>query len=168
MLLKPLNSLTSTKNAFNWDDGIHLKAFLQSRVACSDYLTNALVDWDEPFILCTDTCDTGIGAGLFQGPNGSRLVRIYSQAFTTTQQRWSTLDQEAYAIVRSLAEFRPYLLGIEFIVEMDHRPLLYLIRAAQANKGSAKNHCWFCSIQMFRCVYRHIAGAKNIVADVLS
>ena len=58
-----------------------------------------------------------------------------------------------------------YLMGREFILEVDHKPLVYMSK----NKGSNdKVLRWCLALQPYRYRIVHIAGEDNVGADLLS
>lgn len=86
-----------------------------------------------------------------------------SKAFSKAELHWSTIEKEAYAIYYCVLHLRHYLTGIEFIVQTDHRNLVYLHRAEMP-----KLIRWRLRLQEFTFVIEHIPGCSNIVAAVLS
>jgi hypothetical protein len=58
------------------------------------------VDYQFPLVLRTDASIVGVGAILFQPVEGvERPLAYVSQKFSGAASRWSTIDQEAYAVV---------------------------------------------------------------------
>ena len=49
------------------------------------------------------------------------------------ETRYSVIEKEYYAIVWAVKKFTSYLYGGEFVLETDHRPLVYLNTAKVAN-----------------------------------
>ena len=80
---------------WSWTD-TDARAFQQIKERAANYFQLYLLDptsSDELTIrLRSDASDWGVGLALFQG---KRLVAIYRYAFNTTEQRWSTINQEA-------------------------------------------------------------------------
>ena len=62
-------------------------------------------------------------------------MQYFSKVLDPTQQRWSTIEKEAYAIVASLASFRPYRYGASFVIRTDHKPLNSLFQQEQKNSN---------------------------------
>ena len=46
-----------------------------------------------------------------------------SQKLTNTQQRWATIEKEAYAIVWALTKLKEVIIGSKIRVFTDHNPL---------------------------------------------
>ena len=64
-----------------------------------------------------------------------------------------------------IKRFEYYLLGKEFILEVDHKPLIYLNKAKGTNDRLVR---WSLSLQPFKFRLVHIAGDDNVGADFLS
>ena len=98
-----------------------------------------------------------------QCPQGDRVVKCVSHAFTEAESRWKTLEQEAFAVVFTLLHFRNVLWGHHFMVETDHRNLTFIHAGT-----SAKVIRWSLAVQQFSFVISFIPGDENVVADALS
>ena len=83
---------------------------------------------NKPVYLHTDASNHGIGAYLFQLNNdGQELpIAFMSKSLNERQSRWSTYEQEAYAIYEALKKFQYLLRDIEFELCTDHRNLIYI------------------------------------------
>jgi hypothetical protein len=142
----------------------HLAAFEAAKAVIANAKLLSFLNYDQPIYLRTDACDDGAGAMLYQKMNGrDRPVAFMSHTFSGAERRWSTYEQECYGIVRSIIHFDSLLLGHPFIVETDHRNLVWM--AASEN---AKVVRWRTRLQEYSFDVRHIAGVTNDVADALS
>jgi hypothetical protein len=122
------------------------------------------VNRNAPVFLYTDACNHGIGAYLYQLVDGvQQPIAFLSKALTGPQLRWSTHEQEAYAIYYALKKFE-YLIGsIPFTLRTDHKNLVYL-----NTEGSPKVTRWKIAIQEFDFQLEHTPGVANPVADCQS
>ena len=93
-------------------------------------------------MLVCDASSGGIGAVLAQreGDGSERPVGYVSRSLTTSEQKYSQLEREALAIVFAVVKFNQYLMGNQFILATDHKPLLVLFGE---NKGYSRYG--FCS-----------------------
>ena len=87
-----------------------------------------------------------------------------SQALHDAQLRWSTFEQEAFAIHEALKKFQYILRDVQFTLRTDHRNLLYLNDSGASDKVLR----WKLDIQQFDFLVEHIPGEQNIVADLYS
>jgi hypothetical protein len=76
-------------------------------------------------------------------------------------------DKELLAIMYVLDEWRPYLLHAAepFEIWMDHKNLTYFRQPQKLNGRQAR---WYSRLQEYNYMLRHIPGATNSKADILS
>ena len=126
------------------------------------------IDPNLPFILQTDASNVAVGAILGQRktPDSPVLpVTCISKKLNDTQQRYSTIEKEAYAIVWSVEKLSFYLLGNFFIIESDHAPLSYMNKYS---KTKDKLRRWEIILSNYDYEINYIPGKKNLMSDVLS
>lgn len=127
-------------NKFNWpqeceDNFKKLKERLAERPSLY------LHDMNKPFIVTTDASDIGMGAVLQQEVDGQRrIAEFMSRMFNATERRYSVIEKEATAIKVALEKWRHFLLGCEFTIERDHRPLHWLLTKKIVLGNSADWH----------------------------
>jgi hypothetical protein len=167
-LVDMVNSANRIKSKFiTWTD-IGKQAFSHVKDLINACPKLYFIDYQAEIILCTDASDYALGAYLFQniirdGATIEQPIRFLSKSFTGPQLRWSTIEKEAFAVYYALLKFEDLLGGVRFTIRTDHNNLLYL-----NNAGSRKVLNWKLSIQHFDCVWEHIKGPNNIVADHFS
>ncbi len=123
-------------------------------------------NFEEPFVLQTDASDSGIGAVLLQGESDSRHPVAYiSRKLHAREVRYCTVEKECLAVKWALDTFKYYLLGREFTLETDHRPLQWMDRMRDTNARITR---WYLSIQPYKFTIQHVPGKTNAVADFLS
>ena len=87
-----------------------------------------------PYKLYTDASQGAIGAVLAQDQEGQECVIQYlSHQLSVGQQKWPTIEQEAYAIVYAVNKFRHLLYGSKFTIHSDHKPLSTLFTTEMKN-----------------------------------
>jgi hypothetical protein len=122
---------------------------------------------DQPYILYTDASDFACGAILCQLDDTGleRVIQYVSHQLAGAQLRWATIEKEAYAVVYALKKLRPYLLGSQFCIYTDHKPLISLFSSTIQN---AKIQRWAITLSEYGADIRYRPGADNIRADMLS
>ncbi|XP_062542315.1 uncharacterized protein K02A2.6-like [Armigeres subalbatus] len=120
----PINNLLKDKTPFIWDNKCELafnwvKAEMQSDRVLVHYDTTL------PLVLATDASPYGVGAVLSHiYPDGNEHpIQYASQTLNTTQQNYTQVDKEAYAIIYGVKKFHQYLFGRKFVLVTDNKPV---------------------------------------------
>lgn len=121
-----------------------------------------LADFEEIFEVHCDASGVGIDGVLSQR---SRPVTFFSEKLNDVRLKYLTYDKEFYAFVRSLENWRHYLISREFILYSDHEALKYIKGQHKLKPRHAK---WVEFLQAFSFSIKHKAGILNSVADALS
>ncbi|XP_066968110.1 uncharacterized protein [Macrobrachium rosenbergii] len=119
-----------------------------------------------PFQLFTDASLDHVGAVLMQESDGLlKPVGYLSKKLKPVEQRYSTTDREALAIVLACRRFHHFLWGTMFTIHTDHQPLLSVFKR---KTKSPRMNIWIIEMQdyRFKVVYR--PGKHKEVADQLS
>lgn len=111
-----------------------------------------------------DASGTGLGGVLIQE---NKPVIFVSRKLTAVERRYSQIEWEFLSIVFTLTRLKTYLLGLSFVVQTDHRPLLAIVKKP-IDRISNRLQRWLLNIQHFDFELQHIAGKTNLVADGLS
>jgi cleavage and polyadenylation specificity factor subunit 1 len=115
-----------------------------------------------PFTLHTDASGQAIGATLAQE---GRPLAFFSAKLSPCEQRYSTFDKEAFAIVRAVKAYRHWLEGQHVEVFTDHQPLTAFLAMKQPSARQAK---WATFLAEFDLHIHYIRGRDNVAADHLS
>ena len=122
---------------------------------------------NEPYILYTDACDYAVGGILCQKDKQGieRPIQYISAGLDRTQRNWPVIEKEAYSVIYCLKKLRAYLLGAEFKVLTDHKPLLCLFTKEMVN---TKIQRWAVLMAEFGAKVEYRKGKNNVRADMLS
>ena len=94
-----------------------------------------------------------------------RPLSYFSRKLLPREVRYSTVEKECLAIKLSEEAFRVYLLGRPFLLQTDHRLLMWLDKLKDKNSRLAR---WSLILQQYTFTVVHWAGSANGNADALS
>ena len=162
----PLTELTKLSQRAVWQP-IHTEAWKTLQKCLTTYPILKQPDPSKEFIVDTDASNVGIGAVLLQRDEkgDTHPIAYASRKLTPPEQRFSTREQEALAILFAVDKFNVFILGRKFTVVTDHKSLSWLM-TAPALKGRLLNWAFKLRSYDFTIVYRR--GADNHMADMLS
>lgn len=125
-----------------------------------------LPDPNKTFVLRTDASSVGLGSVIMQyHDNVPHPVAYAGRKLLPAEKNYSVIERECLSIVWAVNKFKYYLLGTEFILEVDHKPLVYM----NTFKGdNARLMRWALALQAYRFSLVHIPGKENLGADLLS
>lgn len=132
-VLYPINQLLKDKVPFHWSSDCE-KAYDTIKQMIASDLVLAHYDPSETLVLATDASPVGVGAVLshIYKDGSERPIHFASQTLSPTQQRYSQIDREAYAIIFGVRKFYQYVYGRRFILVTDNKPLAQIFAP---NKG---------------------------------
>ena len=118
------------------------------------------------FVLQTDASQVGLGAVLSAKRGGEELpVAFYSRKLQPRERKYSATELEGLAVMSAVDHFSPYLITHPFVVETDHRALVFLNSSHHCNGRLAR---WAMRLQPYSFQIRYRPGASNANADALS
>lgn len=168
--MEPLYAFLRKNQKFFWNqDANDAYNLLKTEITSEQILVH--FDPKKNVVLTTDACDTAV-AGILahQFPtNELKPIAFVSRALTSAERNYSTIQKEALAIVFCVIKLYQYLIGIDFILQTDHKPLLAIFGE---NKGipimaAARMQRWAFILSGFNFKIRHVKGSLNC-ADALS
>lgn len=162
----PLYALLKKGEKFIWSEECQ-HAFEELIRGMNKDAALAFPNFAKEFHLTTDASNVGIGAVLSQEDEEGqqRPIAFISRRLSGAESRYSTTEQECLAIVWAIAQLRHYLVGKEFVIHTDHKPLVWLKNHMDA---SSRLHRWQTKLQEYQYVIKYKPGKENYVADELS
>ena len=85
--------------------------------------------------------------------------------FLEIKRKWSTTQQEAFAVYYAITKWIYYLQGADMTVHNDHKPFTKFLKGKNANH---KVNRWGLELATYNITFEWISGACNIAADCLS
>ena len=141
-----------------------IEAYEKTKRAISECPKLYFLDETSPIYLHTDASQYGMGAYLFQVRDSTEYpIRFLSKAFDDRMSRWSTIQQEGYAIYYAITQWDYLLRDRKFTLRTDHDNLTML-----KVDSNVKVQRWMLALQAYDYEIEHIKGVNNIVADGLS
>ena len=140
-------------------------AHLKIKEAISQIPRLHFLDPDKEIFMECDASDYGVGSILYQlNDNGDKdMVRIFCSTFNEGAMKWTTIQKESYAIVKSVMAYESLIDGREVTVKTDHRNLLWMSKIQNPMISR-----WYEYLFLFNLNVIHIPGDKNVYADALS
>jgi hypothetical protein len=156
-------------NQVNWKRD-YLQDFENFKVLLVEASALYYPDYELDWILSSDASDYAVGGALSMiipetktQPSKRFPLGFFSQKLSPTATRWTVIEKELYGIYATVRYFAYILRAKSFIVETDHRNLLWM-----ENSDVPKIIRWRIFLQSFDLTLKHVAGKDNIIADHLS
>ncbi|KHJ39892.1 hypothetical protein D918_10062, partial [Trichuris suis] len=166
---KPLRDLLRENVDFVWD-APQQQAFDELKLDLQNSVELAPFNTAYRTIVSTDASSTGLGAVLLQEnvPGVRRAVAFASRCLTTTEQRYAQIEKEAHAVTWACERFRMFLIGKEFHVETDHKPVLALLGQKTLDDLPPRIQRFRMRLMHFNFAISHVPGKYMTAADALS
>ena len=118
-------------------------------------------------VLAVDASRNAIGAVLSQAEHP---VLYVSRKLSPTETNYSNIEREALAALWACKRLEQFLSGKKFILETDHKPLLYIFGPDNALRTDISTRLMRFGLKMthFDCEIKYIPGISNVIADGLS
>ncbi len=142
-----------------WDWGVEQIRNI-TPLACPSFAPDT---WLETF---SDAAKFGWGGMLVEFKTGNPfpfIIGCVSGTFTSAQINWPVIQKECMGAWATVRRFRPYLHLSQFVINIDHRNLLWM--SMSTNEVVVR---MATDLQQHRFVLRHCDGESNVIADMLS
>ena len=166
---KPIRDLLKKDSEWTWDLP-QKKAFekLKQMLASDEAL--ALYDPEKETIVSADASSYGLGAVIRQRQKDGNLkaVAYASRSMTKTECRYAQIEKEALATTWALEHWSDLLIGMQFHVETDHKPLVPLFSTELIDELPIRIQRFRMRLMRFEFTICHVPGKLLTTADALS
>jgi len=165
---RPLFDLIRSEQVWTWS-GREQTAFEDLKMAVTTALVLMSPQDLEPFQVEADSSDFATGAVLSQQSTADgkwHPVVFYSKSLSSVEQNYKIHNKEMLAIIRALEEWRHFLEGATYPVEIwtDHKNLEYFMMAKKLNRRQAR---WSLHLARFDFLLHHCLGRTMGKPDAL-
>ena len=142
-----------------------LEAFSALKHELTDVALNS-IDANQPFVVETDASYFCLAATLNQQ---QRPVAFFSRTLKRSEYKHHPVEKEAAAIVESLREWRPFLLGKHFTVITDQKAISYMYNTKLKSKiKNDKIARWRIELSQFSFDIVYRPGSENAAPDMFT
>jgi hypothetical protein len=162
---KPLNNLQKKDQVWKWEIE-QVQSFQQLKEALTKEPVLQYSEFTKPFIITTDASGFAVGATFSQGKVGQDQAIAYaSRILNSAERNYSTIEKELTAMVWACKNFRPYVLGRNFTIVTDHKPLTWMFNAKDPSSRLLRGRLL---LEEYDYNIEYKAGKRNVNADALS
>nr|XP_054759405.1 uncharacterized protein K02A2.6-like [Lytechinus pictus] len=170
-VLAPLHKLLQKEQKWEWS-----KAQQEAYEKCKRMLTSdaLLVHYDnrrELKMYC-DASSYGVGAVISHVmDNGeTKPIAFASRTLTKSERNYAQIEKEALGIIFGIKKFHQYLLGRNFTLITDHKPLLHLLgpKSSIPTMAASRMQRWAILLSQYDYNIEYLSSKENAVADALS
>lgn len=87
---------------------------------------------------------------------------------TGAEKNYATIEKEALAITWASERFNDYIMGLSFVIETDHKPLIPLLNSKELAKMPPRIQRFRLRMMKYDSTVVHVPGKQQITADALS
>jgi len=166
---KPLSGLTKKDSTWTWGKE-QQNAFEVLKKAFTTAPVLRILNDEDPFKLSTNVSDFAIGAVLSQKDmqtNLWHLVAFFYKSLDVHERNYKIYDKELLAVIQGLEEYRYYLEGHPYKVEIwsDYQNLIFFRTVQKLTRRQAR---WALFMTCFDFVLYHKLGKTMQAEDLLS
>lgn len=166
IILDPLHNLLRKDVKFNWSPECQESFEKMKELLCAEPVLK-IFDPKLPVHIYTDASIKGVGAVLKQedGNGTEKPVAYFSKKLTESQKKKKAIYLECLAIKEAVKYWQHWLMGREFVVYSDHKPLENMNIKARTDEELG-DLTYYLSQYNFKIKYN--PGKSNQEADCLS
>ena len=146
------------------------RAFEQTKTTLTSAEVLACYDPSRPTIIAADASLNGIGAVLLQvqGDGNRRPISYVSRSLSDAEKRYALIEKEALTGVWACEKFSEYVVGMNFVLETDHKPLKTLFNYTELSKTSPRVQRFRLRLMRFSVTVKYVPGKHELTANALS
>lgn len=166
IILDPLHKLLRKNEKFVWSEECEESFNQIKKYLCSQPVLE-IFDKDLPIKIFTDASIEGIGAILKQTqPDGKdKPVAFFSKKLNESQKRKKAIYLECYAMKEAVQYWQHWLIGKQFIIYSDHKPLENMNIRSRTDEELGDLTYY---LSQYDFTVKYIPGKENVEADCLS
>ena len=167
-VVQPLNLLLSKQNAWVWDQDQEA-AFKSMKKILTSAPVLSYFDARRPTKVSADASSFGIGGVVLQKYDSCwRPVAFCPRTLSINKQKWGQVEKECLAAVWACERFHQFLIGIPFILQTDHKPLIPLLNCKELHAAPLRCQRLLMRLARFSLTAEYTSGKFMVVADTLS
>ncbi|UYV69861.1 K02A2.6-like [Cordylochernes scorpioides] len=170
-ILAPFYHLLKKNSKWNWTSE-HRILFAKCKALLTKESVLAHYDATRELVLACDASSYGLGVVLSHRNDRKEETPIAfaSRTLTEAERRYSQLEKEALSIIFGCEKFRQYLLGREFVLITDNRPLMHIFSPQKPIPICAASRIkrWSLKLSAFKYTVEFRKTDDNGNADALS
>ncbi|XP_053954964.1 uncharacterized protein K02A2.6-like [Anastrepha ludens] len=160
-----LRCLLKLNCKFTWGEP-QKDAFNKLKLALSEIPKLAYFDPNKKTRVIADASPVALGAVLLQTDlaGEAQVISFASKSLSDTEKRYSQTEKESLALVWAVERYYYYLMGLEFELVTDHKPLETIFKPT--SKPPARIERWLLRLQPFKFKVIYRPGKENIADSV--
>lgn len=167
-LTKPLRELLSKNNQWVWGPSQEESFNKVKSELCSPRVLS-IYDPKRETKVSADSSSHGVGAVLLQKYDQEwKPVYYASRSLSDTEKGYAQIEKEALATTWACEKFSDYLIGLDFVIETDHKPLVSLLGKKALADLPPRIVRFRLRLMRFRYKISHIPGKEMYTADTFS
>ena len=165
---KPIRELLHKDNKFVWGE-IQEEAFKNLKTILTSTQVLAHYDNNKRTVLAVDACNSGLGGCLYQESEGKlKPVAYASKSLSDTESRYAIIEKEALAVTWGCERFSQYLIGRQFEIQTDHRPLVASLQTKRLDSLSPRLQRFKMRLSRYDYWITYVPGKQQSVPDAFS
>ena len=166
---EPLSQLLCKDTTWLWTDP-QQRAFEQIKTTLMSAKVLACYDPSRPTIIEADASLNGIGAVPLQvqDDGNHRPISYASRSLSNAEKCYAVTEKEALAGVWACEKFSEYVVGMNFALKTDHKPLQTLFNTTELSKTPPRVQRFRLRLMRFSVTVKYVPGKHQLTADALS